>query len=77
RAVHANVEQYDRDELMRQIEKEMLEAADELDFERAAELHAKLERLQEGEDAVTVMATDDRSTRKSRKGRKGAGNRRW
>ncbi|MEE9294813.1 MAG: excinuclease ABC subunit UvrB, partial [Phycisphaerae bacterium] len=41
RAVHANVEQYDRDELMRQIEKEMLEAADELDFERAAELHAK------------------------------------
>jgi excinuclease ABC subunit B len=71
-AVHANVEQFDRDELMLAIEKEMLQAADKLEFEDAADLHAKLKRLKDGEDPVTVMATDKRkSGRKAKKGTKG------
>ena len=54
RAMKASEEQYDRAELMAMIEKEMLAAADELDFERAARLHAKLKALQEAPELVSV-----------------------
>ena len=38
------------------IEKEMLEAADRLEFERAAELHEQLKRLQASQDPATVTS---------------------
>ncbi len=71
-AVHASADDFDRDELMMTIEKEMLEAAEKLEFERAAELHAKLQMLQKGEDASTVMAADTRSARRPKRGKAAA-----
>ncbi len=75
RAVHATMDEYDRDELMLSIEKEMLEAAERLEFEHAAELHAKLKRLQDGETPSAVMAPPKRPRGSSRTD-KGASKRR-
>jgi excinuclease ABC subunit B len=66
RAVHSTEEEYERDELIALVEKEMLEAAEKLEFERAAELHEKLKALQEA-DADTpaaVTLADIRSNQK-------------
>ena len=46
-AVHLSEEEYDRAELAAQLEKEMLEAAKELDFERAAMLRDRLQELKD------------------------------
>jgi len=46
-AIQLNEAEYDRVELTAQIEKEMLEAAEQLDFERAAFLRDRLKELQE------------------------------
>jgi len=61
-AIEASEAQYDQTEFMAMIEKEMLEAAEALDFERAAELHNKLKKLQQkasgtGFDSPTAKAT--------------------
>jgi excinuclease ABC subunit B len=73
-AMKVSEEQYDRTELMAMIEKEMLAAADELDFERAAKLHAKLKALQEAPELVSVSDVGfdepDRNNKRSRSGRK-------
>ncbi|MEP0842364.1 MAG: excinuclease ABC subunit UvrB [Phycisphaerae bacterium] len=45
-AVKASEESYDREELAAMIEKEMLEAAEQLDFERAARLRDRLRELE-------------------------------
>jgi excinuclease ABC subunit B len=50
-AVRASEESFDRGELIRKLEAEMLEAAEKLDFERAAELR---DRLRELESAPTL-----------------------
>ncbi len=75
KAVHANEETYDRDELMLAIEKEMLEAAEKLEFERAAQLHERLKKLQDGEDVVSVATLEDVRDKQSPK-RKGSRRRR-
>lgn len=46
-AVHLSEDEYDRNELTAQIEKEMLQAAKELDFERAAMLRDRLQELKD------------------------------
>jgi len=46
-AVHADESEYDRDELVAELEKEMLEAAEELDFEKAAALRDHIAELKE------------------------------
>ncbi len=46
-AVHANEAEYDRDELMAALEQEMFEAAEKLDFERAATLRDRIKELRE------------------------------
>ena len=46
-AINLGDEEYDRAELVSQIEKEMLEAANALDFERAAFLRDQLKELAE------------------------------
>ena len=46
-AVRANEQEYNRTEIMAMLEKEMLDAAEQLDFERAAQLRDRLKELQE------------------------------
>jgi len=53
-AVQASEEEYDRAELVTMLEKEMLDAAEALDFERAAMLRDRLKELQ---DAPTLQKT--------------------
>jgi excinuclease ABC subunit B len=45
-AVKASEESYDREEMIRMLEEEMLEAAEKLDFERAAALRDKIRELE-------------------------------
>ncbi len=47
-AVHAPEDEYDRTELIAVLEKEMLEAAEQLDFERAAVLRDRIRQLETG-----------------------------
>ena len=54
-AVHAEEGDYDRDELVAELEKEMLQAAQELDFEKAASLRDHITKLrQSGEQRVAA-----------------------
>jgi excinuclease ABC subunit B len=46
-AVHAEEGDYDRTELVQQLEREMLQAAEELDFEKAAQLRDHIKQLRE------------------------------
>jgi len=57
-AVRASEEDYDRGELIAALEKEMLEAAEKLEFERAAMLRDRLSELQ---DAPTLEKTESSS----------------
>ncbi|NOT01844.1 MAG: excinuclease ABC subunit UvrB [Phycisphaerales bacterium] len=69
KALNASREQYDRTELMAMVEKEMLAAADELDFERAAKLHEQLKRLQKSPDEVSLDDIDDaREPKRTKRG---------
>jgi len=56
-AVHAEETQYDRDELLVELEKEMLQAAQELDFERAAALRDHIAELKASPE-LKVTAAD-------------------
>ena len=60
--VRADEQEHDRDELVRQLEQEMLEAAQELDFERAAALRDHIKELKESPD-VKVTAANARPAR--------------
>ncbi|MHC4617768.1 MAG: excinuclease ABC subunit UvrB [Planctomycetota bacterium] len=64
-AVHFSHNEYDKVELAAQIEKEMLEAAETLDFERAAFLRDQLRQLKELPEFVLIE-----SSRKKRKARR-------
>jgi excinuclease ABC subunit B len=71
-AVHEDEQEYDRDELITNLEKEMLEAAEALDFEKAAALRDHIEELRQSPE-VKVAASDARPrqsgrTRKKRDG---------
>jgi excinuclease ABC subunit B len=58
-AVREDEGEYDRDELIRQLEQEMLQAADELDFERAAALRDHIKELKET-PKLKIAAADAR-----------------
>jgi excinuclease ABC subunit B len=58
-AVHADEGQYDRDELIAELEKEMLQAAEELDFEKAAALRDHIAELKSSPE-LKVAAADAR-----------------
>lgn len=58
-AVHADESEYDRDELIRELETEMLQAAEELDFERAAALRDHMTELKRSPE-LKVAAADAR-----------------
>ncbi|RMF84444.1 MAG: excinuclease ABC subunit UvrB [Planctomycetota bacterium] len=59
-AVHADEGEYDRDELIAQLEAEMLQAAEELDFEKAAALRDHIRELKETPELKKVAAADAR-----------------
>ena len=59
-AVHADEGEYDRDELIVQLEAEMLQAAEELDFEKAAALRDHIRELKESPELRKVAAADAR-----------------
>ncbi len=54
-AIHASQDELDRSELIAMLEKEMLHAAEELEFEQAAKLR---DRIQELKDSATGPETD-------------------
>ncbi|TWT40395.1 UvrABC system protein B [Phycisphaerae bacterium RAS1] len=58
-AVAADEGDYDRDELIAELEKEMLQAAEELDFEKAASVRDHIKRLKESPE-LRVAAGDAR-----------------
>jgi excinuclease ABC subunit B len=58
-AVHADEGEHDRDELIRELEQEMLQAAEELDFERAAALRDHIAELKASPE-VKVSASEAR-----------------
>jgi len=55
-AVHAAEDEYDRSELIAALEQEMLEAAERLDFERAAVLRDRIRQLETGPQAQRADA---------------------
>jgi len=65
-AVHQDEGEYDRDELIRELEQEMLQAAEELDFERAAALRDHIKELRESPE-LKVAASDARPRPASRR----------
>ena len=79
-AVHSDETEYDRDELIQQLEGEMLQAAEELDFEKAAALRDHIRELKESPE-VKVSATaarpkaTGRSGGNSNRSKSGAGSR--
>ncbi len=72
-AVHAEEGEYDRDELIQQLETEMLQAAGELDFERAAALRDHIRELKESPE-LKVAAADARPEPSMGRKRRDAGN---
>jgi len=56
-AVRQSTEQLDRREVIETLKKEMLEAAEELDFERAARLRDHIKELEEGDDQGTLSTS--------------------
>ncbi|MBN1346548.1 MAG: excinuclease ABC subunit UvrB [Phycisphaerae bacterium] len=63
--VHLAEEQYDQQEAIRVLEEQMLEAAEALEFERAAELRDRLKRLKEEPTLITSLAPVDSRERAS------------
>jgi excinuclease ABC subunit B len=55
-AVHEDEQEYDRDELITTLEKEMLEAAEALDFEKAAALRDHIEELKQSPEVKVGAA---------------------
>ena len=69
-AIHATEDDYDRTELIAELEAEMLRAAEELEFERAARLRDRIAALKaEGDDAY--VPPDDAAAAPKKTGRKG------
>ncbi len=68
-AVHAEEGDYDRDELVRELEQEMLQAAEELDFEKAAALRDHIKELKDSPD-LKVDASKARPATRARKSEK-------
>jgi len=64
-AVHADEGEYDRDELLRELETEMMQAAEALDFEKAAALRDHITTLRESPQ-LKVAAADARPQRMDR-----------
>ncbi len=67
-AVHADEGEYDRDELVTELEREMLQAAEELDFEKAAALRDHIKELKESPE-LKVSASQARPKSPTKRGK--------
>ncbi|MFQ5415119.1 MAG: excinuclease ABC subunit UvrB [Phycisphaerae bacterium] len=68
-AVRASEDELDRAELVRMLEQEMLEAAEALEFERAARLRDRIQELKDAPDMVVTRPPPDTSgTRRTDRG---------
>jgi excinuclease ABC subunit B len=67
KAVRFEVDEYERVELSGQIEKEMLEAAETLDFERAAFLRDQLRELRELPELISISKSKKLRKKKARR----------
>ena len=65
-AIHASEEQYDRSEMLARLEAEMLEAAEALEFERAAELRDRIEELKNVPELLPLGAAPEASEKPKR-----------
>ena len=65
-AVHADEEQYDRMELINMLEGEMLQAAEDLEFEKAAHLRDHIEQLKDSPE-LRVSRPKEPSTKRAAK----------
>jgi len=71
--IHASVEEFDRTELLSQMEKEMYEAAEALEFEKAARLRDRIEELRAAPDlgpAADYTRPPKKTGRKGRRARR-------
>ena len=76
-AVRISEEQYDRDQIIAMLEEEMLEAAQALEFERAAQLRDRIAKLSEAPTLVAVGSSETKGGAIESKSRAGqAGKRR-
>ena len=66
KAIHFEETEYDRTVLAGQIEQEMLEAAQELDFERAAFLRDQLKELRDLPELVIASKTKKETAKRAR-----------
>jgi len=62
-AAKLSEQQFDRQELLRMLEEEMLEASEALEFERAAELRDRIKAIKENEAALTAPSNADNGER--------------
>ena len=71
-AIHATEDEFDTTELLAELEAEMYEAAEKLEFERAAVLRDRIETIKGSAEAAAVEDRLNRPPKKTgRKGRKG------
>ena len=70
-AIHASEDELDRTELIAMLEKEMLEAAESLDFEQAARLRDRIKEIKGVPELVIQSAA--KAPRKAKKKKSGAG----
>jgi excinuclease ABC subunit B len=70
-AISASQEEYDLAELIAELEQEMFQAAEQLEFERAARLRDRVAKLKEEAAGEPVAATGDWDRPPKRTGRKG------
>ena len=70
-AVHEDEEQYITQELLSQLEQEMFEAADRLDFETAAHIRNRITAIQEKGGVETLISWQPKKIQRGRKWRKG------
>jgi excinuclease ABC subunit B len=69
-AVHEEEEQYITQELLSQLEQEMFEAADRLDFETAADIRNRIVTIQEKGGVETLVKWQPKKVQRRRKWRK-------
>jgi excinuclease ABC subunit B len=63
-AIRLDEQQYDRNEMIKMLEQEMLQAAEELEFERAARLRDQIKELQESPELFVTRPVPDRPSQK-------------
>ncbi len=70
-AIDADEQQYDRLEMIKMLEEEMLQAAEDLEFEKAAHLRDHIEQLKDSPELRVTRPKDDAPAARRRGGKRG------